>query len=232
MFKRKEKNIPDERIVKESNHLSAKMYYVVTVLTIISLIVKLVCRLPFYVYTLEILALLASIGYFIVCEMRKGILFVKKTDEALKDIHEEVLTKAMNVSFWILIVGELIYLLIVEKYLIWVFSYIAIWFVPALIITIASIKNGWLIWGTKKREVEGTKSLKKRVAIGALFYGVIVGFPVFYYDGSFHAEGILWMLGLAAVWGVLFYLLFAGFMKVAEKKANKDLKEQENKVEE
>ena len=40
------------------------------------------------------------------------------------------------------------------------------------------------------------------------------------------------MLGLAAVWGVLFYLLFAGFMKVAEKKANKDLKEQENKVEE
>lgn len=39
------------------------------------------------------------------------------------------------------------------------------------------------------------------------------------------------MMGLAAVWGMLFYILFAGFMKVAENRANKIVKEQENEVE-
>jgi len=232
MWKRKAKNVPDERIMKESNHLSAKMYYVVTVLTVISLIVKLVCRLPFYVYMLEILALLASVGYVLISEARKGILFVREKDEALKTMQEEVLAKGMNVSFWILILGELAYICLVRKYFFWVLSYLAIWFVPALIITIASIKNGWLIWGTKKREVEGKKSFKKRVAIGSLAYGAIVGFPFLFKNGTFHPEGILWILGLAAAWGILFYLIFMAFMKVAEKKADNNLKEQENAVEE
>ncbi len=231
MFKRKEKNLPDERIKKESNHLSAKMYYVITVLTIVSLIVKLVCKVPFYVYLLEILALLGSIGYVLVSEVRKGILFVKEKDETLQTIHEEMLSNAMTISFWILIIGEWIFLFVAEKYSAWIVSYFAIWLVPALIITIASIKNGWLIWGTQKRKVEGKKSFKKRVAIGALVYGVILGFPMLFKDGVFHPEGLLWILGMGAMWGVLFYFAFTGFMKVAEKKADKILKEQENALE-
>lgn len=49
--------------------------------------------------------------------------------------------------------------------------------------------------------------------------------------GVFHPEGILWILGLAVMWGVPFYLIFAGFMKVAEKRADKILEEQENIIE-
>lgn len=231
MFNRKAKNIPDERIKQESNQLCAKMFFVITLLTAVSLLVKLVCEVPFYVYVLEILALVASVSYVLISEMHKGILFVRKKDEGLKTLHEGVLTNAMYVSFWILIIGELLFFFFAGKYMLCVVSYFAIWLVPSLIITIISIKKGWMIWGTKKREVEGKKELKKRVVIGALAYGVIVGFPFVYKNGAFHAEGILWMMGLAAVWGVLFYILFAGFMKVAENRANKIVKEQENEVE-
>ena len=53
-----------------------------------------------------------------------------------------------------------------------------------------------------------------------------------YRDGVFHAEGILWILGLAAMWGVPFYFCFAHMMDVAEKKADKNLIEKESESEE
>lgn len=231
MWTRKNKGLKDERIMKESNKLSAKMYYVIVITTIISLVIKIACKLPFYVYILEVIALMASLIYVLAGEMKKGILFIREKDEDLQAIHEEVLAKAMMIAFDIIIFGDLIFIFFAKQYFFWSLSYIAIWFIPALIITIASIKNGWIIWGGKKRETEGKQNLKKRVAIGALGYGVIVGIPFLYKDGAFHPEGILWMLVLAAAWGILFYVAFAFIMKVSEKKADKILKEKENQSE-
>ena len=68
--------------------------------------------------------------------------------------------------------------------------------------------------------------------LGALVYGLIMGFPQLYHDGAFHAEGILWVLGMAALWGIPFYLIFVGIMKVSENKADKNLKEKELQSEE
>lgn len=222
----------DERILKESNALSAKMFYVITLLTVISLVVKLVCRLPLYVFGLEIIALVASLVYVAVSEGSKGILFLKEKDAELQTIHEGILAKAMMINFFTIIVGELLYLFMAEEYVVWGLSYFAIWLVPALIITVASVKNGWLIWGGKKRETEGKKNFKLRVVLGALVYGLIMGFPQLYHDGAFHAEGILWILGMAALWGIPFYLIFVGIMKVSENKADKNLKEKELQSEE
>lgn len=232
MWMKKNKGLKDERITKESNRLSAKMFYVITIATIISLAVKIACGLPIYVYGLEMLALGASLLYFLVSELQKGIFLMKGRDEELQTVHEAVLSKAMMISFYIIIFGEVLFLFAAKQYTLWVFSYFAIWLLPALIITIASIKNGWIIWGSKKRETEGKQALKKRVAIGALAYGVIVGSPFLYKDGVFHAEGILWILGLGAFWGILFYAAFAFMMKAAEKKADKNLKEKECQIEE
>lgn len=232
MWKRKNNVLQDERITKESNKLSAKMYYVIIIATVIFLAVKVAYKLPFYVYVIEIIALVASGLYVLVSEMKNGILFIKEKDEVLQTIHEAVLSKALMIVFGIVIFGELIYIFLVKEYFFWVLSYLGIWVIPALIITIASVKNGWIIWGSKKRETEGKKNLKKRVVIGALFYGVIVGGPFLYQDGSFHAEGILWILGMAALWGLPFYFAFAYIMKIAEKKADKNLEEKENQIEE
>lgn len=229
MFKKKKQPV-DERIRKESNQLSAKMFYFIMLLNLISLIVKIVCKVPVYLYVMEMMCLVAGILIVVVEEKRKGILFMKEKDEVLQTLHEEILTKAFNVNFWIMIFGELLLMLgllaFAPKYFFWVVSYFVIWMPPALIITIASMKRGWLIWGTKKREVTGKKEFIKRVIIGSAFFGLFMAFPSIFKDGSFHPSGLLLALGMGAAWGIMFYFLFMGVMKIAEKNADKKVEEQ------
>lgn len=223
MIGKKEKRRPDERIEKESNVLAAKMFYVITPLLVISLIVKLVCRLPFQVYVLELLCLLASVGYFFVQEIGKGILLVREKDEALLEIHRAVLSKAFMIDFWLLIVGELIYIYAVKDYFWWVLPYMAAWLLPGLVITIASIRQGWLVRSVKKQEKGGKKNFLIGVILGAAMFGILSGFPEFYHDGAFHAVGILYMLGEGVFWGIFEYFFMAGLSKISEKRADKRL---------
>lgn len=223
MIGKKEKRRPDERIEKESNVLAAKMFYVITPLLVISLIVKLVCRLPFQVYVLELLCLLVSVGYFFVQEIGKGILLVREKDEALLEIHRAVLSRAFMIDFWLLIVGELVYIYAVKDYFWWVLPYMAAWLLPGLVITIASIRQGWLVRSVKKQEKGGKKNFLVSVIIGAAMFGILSGFPEFYHDGAFHAEGLLYMLGMGAGWGILYYFAMSGFIRKSEKRADKRL---------
>ena len=231
MWKRKNQPV-DERIEKESNRLAAKMYYLMTVLTVAVLVVKLWYKVPVYVYALELISLAASGIYALVSEWKYGILFLKDKDEELLSIHHKVLSKAMMISFWIIILGELLFIFIANKYMEWVELYFVVWGIPALIITFLSIKNGWLIWGTQKKEKSGKKELAKRTTIGALFFGLFMGFPMLFKDGAFHPEGLLWVFGMAAGWGIPFYLIFAGIMKVSEKMADKKAEKKEVEDEE
>lgn len=230
MFWKKEKKVVDERIEKESNYMMAKMYYLMSVLTIVSLVVKLCYKVPVYVYGLELISLAANWIFCVVSELKYGILFLKNKDEELLSIHHKILSKAMMISFWIIIIGEFLFVFIGNEFIKWVLLYFVIWGIPALIILFFAIKNGWLIWGTKNKEKNGKKELKKRTAIGAILFGVVMGFPMLFQDGVFHPEGLLWVFGLAAGWGIPFYLMFAGIMKLAEKKADKnvDMKEIED----
>ncbi len=229
---KKSKRFMDERIAKEYNSLSAKMYYVITALTVISLIVKLLCKVPVYVYALEIITLVASTGYALLKELQNGILLVSKKDDALRNIQQEILSKAMMIAFWFMIIGECVFFFAFEEYMVWLISYFCIWMVPALIITICSIKNGWMIWGSKKREQDGMKDFKKRVIIGSLVFGLIMGGSFLFRDGSFQASGILWILGMAAGWGIPFYFIMAAMVKKAEQNANQQLAEKEQAIEE
>lgn len=223
MIGKKEKRKPDERIEKESNELAAKMFYVITPLLVISLIVKLVCRLPFQVYVLELLCLLASVGYFLIQEIGKGILLVRKKDEALLEIHRTVLSRAFMIDFWLLVIGELVYIYTVKDYFWWVLLYMAACLLPGLVIMIASIKQGWLVRSVKKQGKGGKKNFLVSVIIGAAMFGILSGFPEFYHDGAFHAEGLLYMLGMGAGWGILYYFIMSGFIRKSEKHADKRL---------
>ena len=102
----------DERIEKESNHMASKMYFLLSVLTIVAIVVKICYQVPVYVYALELISLVASGIYAIVSELKYGILFLKDKDEELLSIHHKVLSKAMMISFWIIIVGELLFIFI------------------------------------------------------------------------------------------------------------------------
>lgn len=232
MWKWKKKQVVDERIQKESNRLNAKMFYLLTALMFGLLIVKLCAKAPFPVYLLELVTLLAGGIYFVVIEVKKGIFLVREKDEVIRTLHEQNLSNTLYLEFSILVFGELLFLFVMKEYFYWLPAYFLVWLPPALIITVASIKNGWLIWGSQKREKEGKKDFKKRVVIGSIFYGVIAGWPFLYEDGVFKPEGILRILGMAAMWGFLFYFIFTGMMKIAEKKADQKLAKEEENIEE
>lgn len=220
----------DERIEKESNRLASKMYFLMSALTIVVIIVKMCYKVPVYVYGLELISLAVSGIYAIVSELKYGILFVKNKDEELLSVHHKILSKAMMISFDTIIMGELLFIFTAYKYFGWVALYFVVWGIPALILSFFSIKNGWLIWGTKKKEKVGKRDFGKRTVIGALFFGLVMGLPMLFQDGAFHPEGLLWVLGMAAGWGIPFYLIMMGFMKISEKMADKKAmkKEMEN----
>ncbi|MBE5930961.1 MAG: hypothetical protein E7268_07935 [Lachnospiraceae bacterium] len=219
---------PDERIEKESNGFYGKMYYVISLLMILSVIVKVVCKVPWFVYGLELLALAVSGVFLLVQELRKGILFVRKKDEVLSEIHSKNLRDAFMVDFWILIFGDLLFLNI-DEYFFWLYSYLIIVMIPALIITVATLKNGWMVWGGKKREQMGKKRLAFATTLGAAFFGITTGGEYLYYDGAFHASGILWILGMGVGFGLLFYFLMSGFIKISEEQADYKTKMAEKK---
>lgn len=220
MWKNKKQPV-DERIEKESNRLSAKLYYLMSALTIVAIIVKMCYKVPVYVYGLELISLAVSGVYAIASELKYGILFLKDKDEELLSLHNKILAKAVMISFWIIIMGEFLFIFVIPGYIEWVELYFAVWGIPAIIHSVFAIKNGWLIWGTKKKEEDGKKNFGKRTVIGALFFGLVMGLPMLFQDGAFHPEGLLWVLGMAAGWGIPFYLIMMGLMKVSEKMADK-----------
>ena len=222
MWKKRTKLL-DERIEKESNRMAGKMYFLMSVLAIVAIVVKICYKVPIYVYALELISLATSGIYAIVSELKYGILFLKNKDEELLSIHYKILSKAMMISFWIIIIGELPFILVENGYAEWVSLYFVVWGIPAIIMTFFSIKNGWLIWGTKKKEKDGKSELKKRIVIGSLFFGLVMGYPMLFEDGVFQIKGLLWVFGMAAGWGIPFYLIFAQIMKLSENKADKNV---------
>ena len=245
LFKKKNQpQVKDERIEKESNKVTAPMFYLFSVELLVCLIVKLALGEPWYNFVLEIACLVPAWAYVLVKRAQSGILVIKEKDEALLTIRNSILSKAFMISFLVIIIGELFYMFAVTDFFnpdgiahsdveiltretIWMFVYLAVWFVPALIFTIFTLKKGWLIWGSKKREVTGKKEFAKRTVIGAFFFGLIMGLPELIAHGIFYVKGWLMILGMAAMWGILFYFTMLGMIKYSEKKADKAVKEQE-----
>lgn len=250
LFKKKNQNqVKDERIEKESNKLIAPMFYFISMELLVCLILKLVLGEPWYNFVLEIACLVPAWGYALVKRAQNGILLIKEKDEVLLTVRNAILSKAFMIAFSVIIAGELLYMIAVTGFLnlggiiptdaesmaranIWLVVYLAVWLVPALIFTIFTLKKGWLIWGSKKREVTGKKEFGKRVVIGSLFFGLIMGLPELIENGIFYAKGWLMIFGMAAMWGILFYFAMIGLIKLSEKNADKAVKEQEERSEE
>ncbi len=242
MLFKKKNQFRDERIEKEGNKLMAPMFYLFSFGLLACLVLKLVLGEPWYNFILEILCLVPAWAYVFVKRAKNGILVIKEKDEALLSIRNEILSKAFNISFWIILDGELIYMfaatdimhpenIALTRESIWLLLYLAVWFLPAIIITVATLKKGWLIWGSKKREVTGKKEFIKRTVIGALLFGIIMCVPEIIVDG-FSVKVILMMLLTGGAWGILFYFAMVGMIKLSEKNADKAVKQQEEQDEE
>lgn len=250
LFKKKNENqIKDERIEKETNKLMTPMFYLVSTELLACLVLKLVLQEPWYNFILEILCLVPAWGYALVKRSQSGILVLKEKDDALLSIRDAIHSKAFMISFWVIIIGEVIYMFAMTDYfsrygiiqpdevswpreLTWLLVYLVVWFIPAIIVTVNTLKKGWLIWGSKKREATGKKEFGKRVIVGSLFFGLIMGLPELIENGIFYAKGWLMIFGMAAMWGILFYFAMLGLIKLSEKNADKAVKEKEESNEE
>jgi len=218
----------DERIQKESNVITAKMFYLFTFLLAALLVGKLIMKAAPQFMVLEIICLAVSTIFILASKAKKGILLVRDKDDAIKDMNNEILAKAFSIDFFVIIFGELILIFMYPEDLIYVSFYFLAWIIPALVVSVYTIKKGWLLWGGKKQEQKGKKTLAKSTAVGALFFGIIMGWPMLIKDGTFNPMGILWILGIGAMWGIPFYFIFAGLIKLGEKRADKLVEEAES----
>ena len=85
------KKLKDERLIKESNKLNAKMFYLISVLLAIVVVIQIANRLPIQVYGLGVLCFLISFGYVIIEKLRKGLLFLKEKDDEIETMNEAIL---------------------------------------------------------------------------------------------------------------------------------------------
>ena len=195
LFKKKNQTqVKDERIEKETNKLMTPMFYLFSAGLLACLVVKLVLREPWYNFILEILCLVPAWGYALIKRAQSGILVMKEKDDALLSIRDAIHSKAFMISFWVIIIGEVFYMFMMTDYfsrygiiqpdevswpreMTWLVVYLAIWLVPAIIVTVNTLKKGWMVWGSRKREVTGKKAFGKRVVVGSLFFGLIMGLP-------------------------------------------------------
>ncbi len=242
MLFKKKNQVKDERIEKESNKIMPAMFYLFSVILLACLVVKLVLGEPWYNFLLEILCLAPAWGYALVKCSSYGVLFLKEKDEALVTIRNEIMAKAFTISFSVIIFGELVYMFFTffvlkvteesfSREWMWMLLYLAAWFLPAIIMTVLTVKNGWIVWGSKKREATGKKQFAKRTAVGALFYGIMMGLVEFLEHG-FSEKVLIITFACSIVWGVLFYLFMILFIKISEKNADKSVKEKEEGCEE
>lgn len=242
MLFKKKNQIKDERIEKETNKIMPAMFWLFSAGLIASLVVKLVLGEPWYNFILEILCLVPAWGYALVRRVSNGVLVLKERDEVLLSIRNEIMAKAYMVAFWVLTTGQVIYMFFVMAVLMpdniawiremtWLVVYLAVDFIIALIISIFTVKKGWMIWGSKKREVTGKKDFAKRTVLGALMFGVMMG-VLDILENGFSVQTILMVVGTGAFWGILFYFSMLAIIKISEKNADKAVKEKEESNEE
>ena len=215
----------DERIEKRSNALAAKLLFVMLALQVIVLIVK-VCLGGAAYCLLDVVALAVGFGVAAVLMTVKGVW--RAGDEILREIRTACLAKAFGYMLQTLVFGEFLLVMLDQEHIAWYAPSIIVWSIPALVYTVLAVKRGLFQWGGKKAETTGKAKLARSTALGALFFGIVMGGPECIKDGAFDPMGIVKIIGMGAMWGILFYLMFSAMLKLGEKRADKEVQEAEH----
>mgnify|MGYP000679565555 CR=1 FL=1 len=223
---RKVFQIQDERLARQQNALAAVGYWMVMALQALMLVIKLLlgASLRFCILDHAVLAV-GAVGMVLV-RTRNGLWGQK--DEALREMEQAGLAKVFLVQFFLILIGEFLLFFLDEANLIWYLPYLPVWIIPALYVMIRGYRSGLYTYGTRKAEVHSKRQLLWRTAVGALFFGIVMGGPECIKDGAFNPAGLWQVIGMAATWGILFYLMFTALLKVGEKRADKAVQEAEH----
>ena len=214
----------DERIVKKTNELGARMLLLMLALQAIVLAVKIALGGAAYCI-LDGVALVVGLGAAALHMTIKGVW--KAQDEALREIRAAGLARAFMAMLMTLIVGEFLLIMIDTEHTGWYAPSIIVWAIPALIYTALAVKMGLFQWGGKSAEANGKGKLAKSTALGALFFGLVMGGPDCIREGAFDPLGLVKVVGMGAMWGLLFYALFSLMLKLGGKQADKAVEKAE-----
>lgn len=210
--------IQDERLARQQNALAAVGYWMVMALQALTLVIKLLlgASLRFCILDHAVLAV-GAVGMVLV-RTRFGLWGQK--DEALREMEQAGLAKVFLVQFFLILIGEFLLFFLDEANLIWYLPYLPVWIIPALYVMIRGYRSGLYTYGTRKAEVHSKRQLLWRTAVGALFFGIVMGGPDCFRDGAFRLSGLWKVLGMGLCWGVLFYGMMLLFLKLGDKKAD------------
>lgn len=211
--------IADERIARGQARFAAHGFWILLALQAVVLAAKAALGAPLIACVPDAAVLLIGIGGMVLLRSLKGLW--SRGDEVLRQMDEELLSKLFMVLFWLVVMGEFVLFFADGANWRWYVPYLAVWGIPALYVVVRSLRSGLVVWGSKKAERNGKLQLMKRTAIGALFFGLVMGGPDCFREGAFQLSGLWKVLGMAACWGVVFYLGMVLFLKVGEKSADR-----------
>lgn len=219
------KKVMDERIQKASNALLAKFYWIMLGLQAIVLAVKLCLGAELIQWALDGVIILAGLGVMAVMRSIKGLWGRK--DEALKEMDDSVLSTAYGTMLWVTLIPSLLLVFGDAENVLWYGPTLLPLLVTSAIYTVLAVKRGLLLWGGEKVKSDAKKRLRKSTALGALFFGIVMGAPDCFVGGTFRVMGLVKILLMGASWGLLFYGLMVQFINRGEKSADKALAENE-----
>jgi hypothetical protein len=210
--------IQDERLARQQNALGAVGYWMVMALQAVALAVKLLLGAGLRVCVLDLAVLAVGAVGLVLVRTRNGLWGQK--DEALREIDQAGLAKVFMVQLFLILIGEFLLFFLDDANLVWYLFFLPVWIIPALYVMIRGYRSGLYTYGTKKAETHSKRQLLWRTALGALFFGIVMGGPDCFRDGAFQLTGLWKVLGMGLCWGVLFYGMMLLFLKLGDKKAD------------
>jgi len=219
----------DERVQKDYARITAPMYYLISALLAVSLVVKLILRQTPGMYIVEVLALILPFIYFVMASQVKGILFIKYKDEAVVDFRRTIRARCFSFSFFICVFGATIIFFIYNEQLTWLntLPYFLIWMVPSIIITVRATKKGLILaWNSKQTQSIFFKNYKFRIFFASLFMGIFMVVIIPLNDHrpvTFNfPDTIFQFLFSAGFWGFFVFFLMKKLYMKNEKNADNE----------
>ncbi len=216
--------VSDERVRKETDRISAQMFYLIMGLVVLGFVVLLLDGYPPRTWILPIIAIVSGIGFVVIAKLRKGLFGVKKMDEALIEIERSILSMGYFIMFFQLMIGQLIFMLVEKEFTAVGIIYFIEWIVPGLVYAFRVSKEGLNIHGSRANKNWWERYSKLMIIPTSIVYGLItLPFDLrdWREDGAITSDEIVLHIVGSLVFGILFYLIESLSYKHGEKRADK-----------
>jgi len=169
--------IKDERIQKRHNQICAPLFPIMLIVTSISLITKIILNIHPLLYTLEIIAIIASITYYTTSTAYNKVLLVKGKDEAITSIKNSAKTHSYQIytciilfGFIILSIAATIHYPFSSKQLPYIIPYIGMFIIPTMFVSSKTNKEGLgVTWRNEKEKTGVLKGLRLAGIVNLMF---------------------------------------------------------------